>query len=149
MIPPTACSSTTELGVGQSKSVCFANTEGDPNEQRTFRVVVTDLSRCTLGEIYFDGKLYCGTNFRAATPLNVEKEKINTFAVYPNPTPNKKFKLLINNDNLNNYKISIRNLGGVIVLTRRNQQSRKFSSRNRFIGQAIWNVYHKLLRKHQ
>ena len=96
----------------------FTHKDGNPDEQRTFRVVVSDLSRCTLGEIYFDGKLNCGTNFRVAAPLNVEKKKINTFAVYPNLTPNKKFKLLISNDNLNNYKISIRNLGGVIVLTR-------------------------------
>ena len=99
--------------------VCFANAEGDPDEQRTFRVVVTDLSRCTLGEIYLDGKLYCGTNFREgeSESLSSENENIPTFSVYPNPARDKKFKLMINSDNFDEYNISIRNLSGKSVYT--------------------------------
>ena len=119
------CQLTTELGTGGRKSVCFVNTEGNPSEQRTFRVVVTDLSRCTLGEIYLDGKLYCGTNFRVAEPeslsaeesLNVKNESISTFSVYPNPSKNKQFKLRINNDEFVDYEISVRNLSGVRIYT--------------------------------
>ena len=122
------CSSTTELGTGQVKSVCFANTEGDPDEQRTFRVVVTDLSRYTLGEIFLDGKLYCGTNFRVAEPepLSSDNETLPTFSVYPNPSKDKRFALSIADDDFVNYNISIRNLSGVNIYTKTINDSHSF-----------------------
>jgi len=136
--PPTACSSLTFLGESKYVNVCFDN-DNNPNTTREFRVkafeVMPDNSRNYLAELYRDGDLNCGGQFRITSEENLsltdtiqEKSSLIQTSVFPNPS-NEIFRIETNNILV---EVIVSDASGKLIKTQKMNRSTELVNMNNY-----------------